>query len=158
MIRFIAIIVSLFIVSACQNSGTVRVEPRSLLSSSSENVSFALTNSASIDAVLNWIADDKPTQANISCSENDMICLDTQKELRSRSVPVRIFKSADAVNSVELIYERITARNCSHGLGCSMSVNSLNMVADRSYFIRPPISDPHDAGKAVENYNSYFGK
>jgi len=159
MIRLLALLVSVLALSACQSPNSLRVEPESLLSSSNENISFKLSDSSSVDSIEGWISDDKPTSAVLSCLRRDSLCADVSDLLSQNGVSAVINGTSEEVSSVELIYDRVTARQCNMGLlGCSVSVNSVQMVTDRLQFVKPVLSGRQSAAKSVEDYNNYYGK
>ncbi len=149
------IIFALFFISSCAHEKTARVQPESLLSASTENISFNLTNSDSIAPIVSWIEEDLPQEAEISCFKKNGICKEIRGVLRHLAVP---FKSVNSGfdDSIVLIYERISANNCnSRGFGCSVSVNTLQMVPSLRQFTNPSLSDAQDAQRAVNTYGKY---
>jgi hypothetical protein len=157
--RLFILLLTIFTIAACGPAKLKRVEPESLLHSSKEDVSFELANNDSIAPIVKWINDDRPTGAEFNCSTKSKLCQDTQRILKKRLIPFKVAKAADgAPQSVKLTYARVTASDCNpRVLGCSVSVNSLQMVTDHNTFITPSLSDPQDATKANRVYNRYMG-
>lgn len=155
MKRSFIIAVVLF-VSACSTLPSVYVAPETLLNASSERVSFGLSDSASLQAISTWVEGDAPTRAELTCPVDGQLCSQARDLLNNYSVTSRVVENAGGDGSVVLLYDRIVARDCSsQQFGCSVSVNSLQMVADYRQYVHPNLSDPQDAQKAVESYNSY---
>jgi hypothetical protein len=159
IMRLFILLLTALTVSACVSTNTKRVEPESLLNSSKEDVSFELVNNDSIGAIVKWVNDDKPTGAQLNCNTKGKQCQQAQKILKSRLIPFKVAKPAtDTPESVKLLYARVSAKDCSSNLlGCSVSVNSLQMVTDHNTFVAPSLSDQQDAAKAIRGYNRYLG-
>lgn len=158
--RLLSIIASIFILTACVNNmSATRITPRSLLNTSSERVSFALISPSSIDSIVSWAKDDKPSHAEINCLDTDILCSEAKETLTRGGVAVTIARGQSVpANSVVLIYDRIAAHDCDKNVfGCSVSANSLQMVADHRQFVSPNLSDSPSAAKAVSGYNDYLG-
>ncbi len=152
---YVSLFVSLLL-SACSSRLPARVSTESLISASAEKVSFALVNSDSINSISSWIADDKPTNAEISCINADMICLEAQHALKQSSVPFKMAETPNGSDSVTLMYERVTARNCStRGFGCAVSANSVQMVPGLTQFTSPKVSGFASGEGAVAGYKRY---
>lgn len=156
MRNLFVVICSLLILTACSNGRYARVTPESLLNSSSEKISIKLSGDSSIDQLKMWIDDDMPSSAVLSCESDDGLCRKAQRVLNEASVSYEL-DDADT-GSVVLSYDRAVALECSSAssLGCSVSVNSLNMVGDYQQYINPELSDPQDAAKAVDSYGGYM--
>lgn len=167
------IALSALLLSACSqvpaseyyNRGT----PYSLLDSSSEVVNVALVSEDSVTEVVQWIDQDQPTQAELHCLEGDPICTRTLETLESYRVPVTFVSAAD--NNLTLIYDRVVARDCDNRFvdnsinpynlnhrtfGCSIAVNMVQAVGNKSQFTNPALLDFRDGDKAVQDYNSYL--
>lgn len=146
----------LLIVASCASNGSsVYVKTESLVSASSEKVSFPITDSSSVDAIADWIheGDNKPSSAEISCLEKDTSCLVVKRILKKSKITYTVVpsKSEDAkIGNITIMYNKILARDCETAdFGCSTSINSLRMVTNREQFTKPAISDFQDAASAV---------
>lgn len=160
MTRRYIVLLSLLLITACETKGRAMVLPEHLIRTSSENVSFDITNDTSIDSISDWIHEDMPSQAVLSCTEGDMLCADVIRLLDEHQIP---FTTADAPQgsaSINFTYNRVSAVDCApQGFGCSASVNAVQMVTNREDFVNPPLSDYPDAEKMVRSYNkSYLRK
>lgn len=157
MIRFFMILMA-FVISACSSMSQKYVTPRALLDSSVENVSFTLHDNSSTGDVVEWMQGDVPTAAILSCDTESNVCNKVRDILSLNSVPFSYVEPPiGGPESVKLTYQRVVAKDCKvEILGCSVSANSVQMVPDQRQFIRPALSDPQDAARAVSAYNSYM--
>jgi hypothetical protein len=145
-----------------------RGEPESLIDKSSEVINLKIQSPASVDEITNWLNKDQPTRAELKCSETDDLCSEVQSVLHQFGVPVRYSPTPE--NSVALIYERIQARDCESRyidnminpynlnhptFGCTIAVNSVQMVADKRVFVDPALMGESDAAKVVQAYGFY---
>jgi hypothetical protein len=150
---FASIFLALTLV-ACAAPNIKRITPESLISASSENVSFSLNNGSSLDDISKWIKEDKPAEAEVSCDTSDAICTQLKTKLRTSNIPFQMAKAPAATNSVTFIYDRVNAHDCnSYEFGCATSVNTLQMVTDHKTFVKPVLSGSQDAVRAVKSYN-----
>jgi hypothetical protein len=157
--RLFILLLTVLTVTSCGSNNVKRVEPELLLNSSTEDVSFDLVNNESIGSISQWINDDRPTEARLTCNVKNKLCSQTQQVFKKKLIPFKVEKPEEgATESVKLLYERVAARDCNPRLlGCSVSVNTLQMVTDHTTFIRPSLSDQQDAAKAARTYNRYSG-
>jgi type IV pilus biogenesis protein CpaD/CtpE len=145
-----------------------RGEPESLLDVSSEVVNLTIDSGASVQEITHWINQDQPTRAELHCADGVALCVQVQKILHQFGVPVKYTAASD--NNVALIYERVLARDCENryidnmvnpynlnhpSFGCSLSVNSVQMVSDKRQFTSPSLMDYPDAFKAGHNTAFY---
>jgi hypothetical protein len=159
MRSFILLLTVLALTSCFRPTNVKKVEAESLLNSSSEDVSFDLVNDESVNSISTWINDDRPSEARLVCVAKAKLCVQAQQLFKKKLVPYKVVKPESGVQeAVKLSYERVSAKDCdSHILGCSVSVNTLQTVADHTTFIKPALSDPQDAVKAAKVYNRYLG-
>ena len=157
----ITIVTILSFTTACSsNMNSKRVTPESLLNSSSERVAFSLLDESSLIQIKEWASEDKPTSADIACNnEYSKICKDAQKLLFKENISYSLTPSNNGSNSIALIYKRVTAHDCDgKNLGCGVSVNTLQMIADHDQILDPSLSDEQSADNAVLNYKKYINK
>jgi hypothetical protein len=143
-------------------------EPESLLDVSSEVVNLKIDSPASVREITNWVNQDQPTRAEVHCPEGDTLCNRTRNVLHQFGVPVRYTPGSD--NTVALIYERILARDCENRyidnrinpynlnyvtFGCSVNINTVQMVSDKRQFTSPALMDYSDANKVAQSMGSY---
>lgn len=149
----------LLLLSACaMNSASPALRPESLIHSSSEKISFPVSDMASLSTVENWIAGgDAPSSAELTCPNRGKVCNSVKKMLSKRGVTVKEVPIAPgAAGNVALIYNRLIAHECAIvRFGCSTSVNALHMVANREQFTKPALSDFQDAASAVKTVGKY---
>ena len=147
--------------------------PESLISSSQESVRFDLTDQASIDALMGWVGNDMPTRAELSCIDADENpqCQAVIKAFQSKGISIEMDMPAKR-NAINLIYERVVARECqpayqsNHSnssnhhytsFGCTTALNMVQSMADYSQITRPKLKDFTDAEMAVKTYRRYQG-
>jgi len=145
-------------------------EPESLLDISTEVVNVGLTSQASVEKVIAVINKEQPTRAQVSCRDGDPLCRQVKSVMKQFKVPVQ-YHTAKA-STVAIIYERVMARNCqnryidnapnldnlnSPTLGCSVAINTVQLVTDKHQFTDPALMGDPDAVKplqAMTNYNT----
>lgn len=153
------VLLAVFFITSCETNNIAKqVRPENLLSSNVEDVSFTISGSESVDSMFEWIIDDKPNSALLSCASGDSLCIGAERVLSDLSVPYRMDVVPGEESSVSLVYNRLLTRDCSNGLGCAMSTNMIGAITNQSDFTNPALSDYHDAQKAVENYNNYYSR
>jgi len=150
-----------------------RGNPETLLDSSSERVSFGLGTPGAADDVTAWINKDRPARAELACAVSDPACYAAIDILRQYGIPYKDVASRDGGNSVALIYQKTMARDCDNRyvdnhdnsdnlnhptFGCSIAVNTVQMVTNRKEFLDPALRDPSDAAKSDAAYQSYMMK
>ena len=157
MFKSFAIFLCAFLLSSCAAiTNTPRITTEPLISPSYERVAFSVSDEESLNSLLNWAEDDKPSEAVMSCSISQPLCKIASKQLKK--IGVKIIKDNADNDSITLIYSRINARNCSREIfGCATSANTLQMVSDYKQFVSPELSDPQSADKAVRAYEGYVG-
>lgn len=156
--KYLLAILSIIALSSCSHTpNKERITANSLLSASSERVSFGLIDRSAVSSLKGWISDDKPSEAILSCVTGSDLCTDAKSTLEQNNIPFSFNKSG--ADSVTLIYSRIAAHDCDTSrFGCSTAVNSLQMISDRKQFVSPSISDRQNAGKAVIDYEKYLAR
>jgi hypothetical protein len=144
-----------------------RGDPENLMEVNAEIITISLTSQASLKDLAHTIKDDLPTRADLHCSVSDPLCAGAKKTLEQHGVEARYAKGN---GSVDLVYERISARDCEHRyinnsinpynlppptFGCSVTSNTVQMVTDKRQFTDPSLTDVPDAQKAVQVYGKY---
>lgn len=164
-------------VSACSFNGLPkdaymgRGNPESLLTTSSERTNFSISDASSLTSLAKWIKSDKPTRAELTCSDTSaQLCAQTSDLLKAAGVATKTAKGNS--DQVVLEYERVVARPCDNSFvsnqtnpynlnhpafGCSTAMNSVQMVGDYKQFTQPSISGLQDAEMAVKNVRKYEG-
>lgn len=145
-----------------------RGEPESLIDKTSEVVNLKIESPASVEEITNWINKDQPTRAELRCSEGDGLCGEVKSVLHQFGVPVKY--TATMENNVELIYDRVQARECERRyidnminpynlnhptFGCTVSSNMVQMVTNKREFTDPKLMDYADATKAAQVMGFY---
>lgn len=138
------------------------VTPASLLDSSAEQINIDLANDSSVDQLKDWLENDQPSRAELSCFEGYKNCMDARKVLASYNVPFSLSQADNKHGQVVLVYERIVARDCldkvdTHGntqTGCANSSNILHMISNHRQIIQPALSDLPRAADYVNSGNS----
>lgn len=146
-----------------------RGSPESLLDMSSEVVNVRLDSPASLGELTNWIDQDQPSRAELSCMQGDPLCSQAEETLAQFGVPAQMLPSPD--NSVTLYYERVLARDCENRyidnrinpynlnhptFGCSTAANMVQMISDKRQITAPNLTDYADGEKAVQTYGDYM--
>lgn len=143
----------LFVLSACVNpKPTSVVRPELLISSSDEKISFPISDAGSVSAIEKWISsEDRPSEANVACKDGAKSCNNVKSILKKHKISYteQATDSEDG-SSLTIVYNHVAARDCAaSSFGCSTSLNSVKMVTNRQQFIKPSLSDPQDAARAV---------
>jgi len=152
-----------------EEAGFTRGQPESLLSVNSESISIDLGQRNAIAQLANYL-NNEPSRAVVTCS-NDLVCARAKTILNSYDVAYEV--QSGASNSVEVIFDRISARDCDNRFvsnhinpynlnhttyGCSTAMNQAMMVRDKRQFIDPLVLGPYDGFKASQNYDSYLSR
>ena len=142
----------MFILPACTIYSQSAIKPESLINSSVEKISFPVSGYDSLTPIENWInGGDAPSKAEISCAVADPACASLKDLLSERKISFKELPASDDSGNVSLLYNRLVAKNCNASqFGCSTSINSIHMIANREQFINPPLSDFQDADNAVK--------
>lgn len=147
------------------------ISPESLMDITEERVTVSLYDRSSVSDMKQWIEQDLPTRAELSC-EGTSNCKAAQKVLSSFSIPFETMEEADGKHyepAVILFYNRILARDCQCGyelrnghkipvVGCAHSVNMMQMVSDRQQFHQPEMmgmTDTHHGVNAIHSQWSH---
>lgn len=162
----ILILTNLLLLSACATQGTnVRgsdssrtISPTKLLDSSAERINIDLQSEGSTNQLTDWIENDQPSKAEISCFDAFKTCMDAKKILTSYGIPFSVAHNEDKQGNVTLIYERVVAKDCldrtdSAGntiTGCAVSTNILHMISNHKQIIQPSLSDLPRASDFVD--------
>ncbi len=147
-----------------------RGQPESLLSVSSEEVTVSLENAGGARQLTDWIDRQQPARAKLVCASN-ATCDEAAEILDQFNVP---YDQVDgARNQVVLTFEKVEARDCDNRFvsnhinpynlhhttfGCSVAVNQVQMVTDKTQFTDPKLLDQYDGQKAVQNYDTYTSR
>jgi hypothetical protein len=146
-----------------------RGDPENLIDVSSESVHITLASQENIQELEGALRDAPPTRAELSCIETDTLCVQAQRALARRAIPLQF--TGDSESAVSLVYERVVARDCenryidnsrnNHNLppatfGCSITGNMVQMVTDKRQFTEPRLMDYPDGEKAVQVYGNYL--
>lgn len=144
----------LFLASACSLSRSKQaLSMEDLLVNAAEVVSFAISDTASVHTIGNWISDDIPNRASISCPSKSSSCSEVMAILQTRHIIVDE-EDIDGTDKVTLSYDHVTTRECPlYAFGCSVSINALHMVHDHNQVLNPaPLSAHQNAAQAVDAY------
>ena len=146
--------------------------PEALVDSSSEVVNLSVAGPADVSQLSGWIAQDKPTRAELYCMSGTPSCTAARKALDQQHIPTMNVSSPNS--TVALVYERVLARDCqqryydqaSRGMdnynpsppsfGCSLSANIVQEVPDKRVFVNPSVMDPDRATGAVAAYGQAY--
>lgn len=146
-----------------------RGDPESMLDVSSEVVTIGLKNPKAHAEMLDWLKREQPRKAELACDAAAASCRKAREALEQYGVK---YRSADAsANAVNLIYERVVARDCDpryidnhsnpynvnySAFGCAVRANMVQAVAQKRQILNPATLDPVDGEKAVMNYQTYM--
>ncbi len=143
-----------------------RGRPESLLDHSTEVVTLGISSTAERRELTDWIARDKPSRAQLTCTATEKSCNEAKKILTARGVSIVPASNATPKPEVTLVYERVTARDCdprfvdtqanfynvnSTNFGCSVAANIVQHVSDKKQFTAPNKLDPAPATRAVND-------
>lgn len=147
-----------------------RGAPESLLSVSSEEVTVSLETPGGERQLTDWIDRQQPSRAKLVCASGET-CDRAAEILDQFNVPYD--QVGGARDQVVLTFEHIEARDCENRyidnhtnpynlnhptFGCSVAVNQVQMVTDKTQFTDPKLLDQYDAQKASQNYDSYTSR
>jgi hypothetical protein len=145
-----------------------RAAPESLLDQSSEVVNFELMDAQSVDEMVDWINQDQPSRAELSCDMGGAACSEAEQALNQFGVPVEMVPGHG--NSVTLMYERVLARDCENRYidnsinpynlthptyGCSIAVNMVQMITDKRQLTSPPLLGYMDGLQTQRTMDAY---
>ncbi len=167
---------SLLLLAACHRPADSafynRGGPEALVDNSSEVVNLSVAGPNELTQLSGWVAQDRPTRAELYCASGNPQCSSARKILDQHHVPVMVVNSGD--NTVALVYERVLARDCNQryydvsskpnddfnasppSFGCSISANIVQEVPDKQTFVNPSISSEPRATGAVAAYNRAY--
>lgn len=136
--------------------------PESLMDQSSEVVTFDVNTDTGVSDMTNWINQDQPSRAELSCDQASAGCNQAQQALNQFGVPVVFAPSAE--NTVTLYYDRVVARDCENRFidnsinpynlnypthGCSIASNMVQQITDKRQITSPTLLDYQD-GERIE--------
>lgn len=145
-----------------------RGHPESLLDVSSEVINFKLASPATVQEITDTLNKEQPTRATVNCQERSSLCKEVKSVMHQFKVDVKYHPSN--ANTVSLVYERTQARNCqnryidrtwnpynlnSPTMGCSVAINTVQMVSDKHQFTDPALMDAPDANKGLQAIGNY---
>ena len=173
----ISVVAVLVLVGALQSCSRIpdeaawtRGQPESLLSVNTESVSIDLGQRNALATLVNNLNSREASRAVLTCS-NTLVCGRAETLLNSYDVPYEV--QTGATNSVAIISDQITARDCDNAFvsnhnnpynmnhttfGCSSAMNQAMMVRDKRQFTDPLVLGPYDGFKAAQNYDSYLSR
>jgi hypothetical protein len=145
----------------------IPIQPEDLLDLSSERVSFSITTKNAVNDINDWIDNDHPNRADLTCNQSEPTCNKIISILKSFSIPYRLMLEKSPNKELTLIYDRISVRDCSvmetennimnkNILGCSVASNMLQMISDQQQFVKPDYLGLHDASKAMMHYRKHY--
>jgi hypothetical protein len=158
------LILSAGLLQACAMKSSKIVSPESLIDRSAERVTFSLAAPSARQDITEWLIKDVPSRAELQCDGGDSVCAAIAAELDRRNVPVDAMQAGGQPRAV-LVYERYAARACDNtyrdnsfnplnstnkALGCSVSQNLLQSVADGDQFTNPPMMGNAYGNQAVK--------
>ena len=141
-----------------------------ILSASSEKVKFSVEDELALQSLEDWIREDAPTRAVVSCIDSGDTCSAVRSVLKDNQVSFNLV-DGDSYQ-VELVYERVVAKPCNPqfrsnhnnsdnlnhpAFGCATSMNVVQMVNDYRQFTNPAESDGVDAEMGVKTTRRYQG-
>ncbi|MDP2815600.1 MAG: hypothetical protein Q8O19_02845 [Rectinemataceae bacterium] len=149
-----------------------RGQPESLLDYSSERVSLSLSSPKLEEELMEWVGNDRPSRAEISCTDSAPGCGHAKDILNKFGISYKTVPGNK--ESVALIYEKIVARDCESRyvdnntqfgslrlnhptFGCSTAANMVQMVGNRKQFTNPPLQDAQDAERSAKVFGKYLG-
>jgi type IV pilus biogenesis protein CpaD/CtpE len=172
MKKYFVLLVSSFLVAACSKipneAYSERGTPQSLLDVSSEMVNVEISSEASIDEIKDWIEQDQPSRAVVSCANGDVLCGSAADVLDVYGVDYE--EQVSDYSEVSLVYERIIARDCNNtyidnrinpynlnhpSFGCSTASNIVQMVTNRQEFVNPSLLGYVDGRSALRGIRMY---
>jgi hypothetical protein len=147
------------------DSAYLQPSPERLLDRSHEVRRFELSAPGGSDKAMAAINSSSPNAASLYCNAKVVGCKELQKRLQFKGIPTRVVGSG--ANAVELVYDRITARDCdpryrndvrdyhvtiAPEYGCAVTSNMLQHVSDRAQFTHPKTMENPPASDAVSSY------
>ncbi len=167
-------IFTLLILSACKTTPgayATRGQPESLIDASGERVNLSLAGDNATNELANWVGNDQPTRAEISCDPFSEKCKKAEAVLRQFGVSIK--HVSRGTSDVVLIYERMSARDCDNRFvsnhynplnlnhptfGCSTAVNMLQQISNRKQLVSPSTLDPQDAERSSRVFRRYLNQ
>lgn len=163
-VSFLTLVTTILLTAACSSGKPPAiVSPESLLDRSSERVTFSLAAPTAQQDIAEWLLKDLPSRVELECEGADTACNAVISDLERRRVPYQAGATGGQPKAV-FIYERLMARACdpkyqensfnplnrNHAaLGCAVSSNTVQSVADADQFSNPPMMDRPAAAAAV---------
>lgn len=167
----LALTTCLLALGACQSPSPEayanRGDPERLLTKSTEQVHIDLASADAIDLLSESINRERPNRAVMHCDAAKPGCKKAKNVLIKAHIPS---ENSGAGNEVELVYERVLARDCEQryidnssnvnnlnasSFGCAITGNTVQMVTDKRQFTNPGLLGYRDGDKAAQVYENY---
>jgi len=158
-------------VSACKAPGPEeygnRGDPERFIGTESEIVQIELGSVSALDQLAEVVAQNPPSRAILNCPSDKLSCKKARRILDKRQIASESTGNGD---SVALIYEQVTARDCEQryvdnssnpynlhtkSFGCAITGNIVQMTTDKRQFTKPELLGYGDGGKAAQVYENY---
>jgi hypothetical protein len=134
------------LLAACSGAApSISYKPlNKMVKATGEEVSVDLSAPNAIDTLGNWVVNDVPSAAVMTCTQNTALCDDAVVLLKSYRIPYTIESISAESDKIVLIYDRITETPCNERTyGCPQALNAFNMVDDLRKVVRPnPVDYP----------------
>ena len=160
-----ALFVCVAMLQACASQKSPAIySPESLIDKSSERVTFSLATPSARQDIAEWLQKDMPSRVELECETGDGACAVIHGDLVAKKMPVELAANGGQPKAV-LIYDRFVARACDNKfrdnsfnplnrnqnvLGCAVSSNVVESVADGDQFVNPPMMGNASAVQAVK--------
>ncbi len=144
-------------------------QPESLFIHSKQQKQFAVNSKANVKEILNWVKNENPSTASLACQDDSKYCNKIERVLERGGVTTT--RSQAEHNSVTFTYDHTAARDCdahyidnminpynlNHpAFGCSVAVNTVQMVTNKKVFSDPHLMDDiEDGRKGVQSTDLY---
>ena len=127
-------------------------DPEKLLVASSDLVTVDLTDKNYAKHLRDTLKQNPPTRAVLNCAPANKPCAKAGQMLNQYKIAT---ESTDGGNTVTLVYEHVTARDCNNryvdnsqnqrnlnysSFGCSITGNTVQMVTDKRQFTNPSVA------------------
>lgn len=156
MINFLCLGLITFGVMACaHNKPSPIVSVNDLFQMSKESVNFPLSDNGDVEQAISWIKSDTPTQITLKCQDDSTTCQDVEAFLQNNNLA---YEKTIGSDELTLEYQRVEARKCVSGLGCTLAQNHIHMVTNHEQFLSPSLSGAQDASSAVNAYHSIYSQ
>ena len=121
-----------------------------MVRSQSESAVLDLAAPGAINMASEWIVNDVPSAAVVTCTVNSPICGEAVAMLKAYRVPFTIESITGSSDRMTFVYDRISQKPCDKRYyGCPQALNSLRMVDDLRRVVRPSPLDYPSASRFV---------